>query len=80
MTPQVLVERLKALGPETQVTVTDLTGTQDHYKAEVQSPLFCGKTMLEQHRMVFACVQQEIDSGEIHALSLRTEKMYAGKN
>lgn len=50
----------------------DLTGTQDHYQAVIVSPAFEGRLMIEQHRMVMALVQVEIDSGEVHALTLRT--------
>ena len=31
-----------------------------------------GKMMIEQHRMVLGLVQREIDSGEVHALTLKT--------
>lgn len=64
--------RLETLGPGTQVTVTDLTGTMDHYQVQVVSPAFAGLMMIEQHRKVMAVVQAEIDSGEVHALSMKT--------
>jgi stress-induced morphogen len=72
MSPDQLKSRLIALGPNTQVTIVDLTGTQDHYQAIIVSPAFEGKPMLDQHRMVFGLVQAEIDSGELHALTLKT--------
>lgn len=52
--------------------VNDLTGTQDHYQAVVISPAFEGKMMIEQHRLVFGLCKAEIDSGELHALTLKT--------
>ena len=33
---------------------------------------FQGLSMIEQHRKVFAIVQAEVDSGEVHALTLKT--------
>jgi stress-induced morphogen len=72
MSPDQLKLRLETLGPGTRAQVTDLTGTQDHYQAVIVSPLFSGKRMIEQHRMVFGLVQAEVDSGELHALTLRT--------
>lgn len=72
MTPEQLKSRLEKLSPQTQVEIVDLTGTQDHYKAVVVSPVFEGKMMIEQHRMVMALVQVEIDSGELHALTMKT--------
>lgn len=72
MTPDQLKNRLETLGPGTQVEVTDLTGTMDHYQVRVVSPAFAGMMMIEQHRKVMAVVQAEIDSGEVHALSMKT--------
>ena len=72
MSPDLLRQKLESLGPETRAEIIDLTGTQDHYQAVIVSPLFAGKIMIEQHRMVLAMVQKEIDSGEVHALTLKT--------
>ncbi len=72
MNPIQLKQRLESLGPDTQVEVVDMTGTQDHYQAVVISPIFSGKMMIEQHRMVLSLVQAEIDSGDVHALTLKT--------
>jgi stress-induced morphogen len=63
---------LEQLGPGTRADVMDLTGTADHYQAVVVSPIFVGKMMIEQHRLVYALVQKEMDSGEVHALTLKT--------
>jgi stress-induced morphogen len=72
MTPDQLRTRLETLAVETSAQVTDLTGTQDHYQAVIVSPAFEGKMMIEQHRMVFKLLQKEVDSGEVHALTLKT--------
>ncbi len=72
MTPIELKQRLEKLAPGTEAQVFDLTGTQDHYQAIVVSPLFEGKLTLERHRLVFSLVQSEVDSGELHALTLKT--------
>ena len=54
------------------VIVVDLTGTKDHFRVQVVSKQFEGKTLLEQHRMVQATVQAAIDDGRIHAFSVVT--------
>lgn len=72
MTPEQLRKRLETLSPGTRVEVVDLTGTQDHYQALIVSPAFAGKMMIDQHRLVFGLVQSEVDSGEVHALTLKT--------
>jgi stress-induced morphogen len=73
VTLETLKQKLETLAEGTLVEVSDLTGTQDHYQAKVISGSFEGKSSLQRHRMVLALVQQEIDSGEIHALSLITQ-------
>jgi stress-induced morphogen len=72
MTPDALKKRLETLSPGTQAEIMDLTGTGDHYQALVISPAFEGKMMIEQHRLVFGLVKPEVDSGELHALTLKT--------
>lgn len=72
MTPDALKNRIEELGPGTSAEIIDLTGTQDHYQAIIISPAFDGKMMMEQHRMVFGLLKPEVDSGEVHALTLRT--------
>jgi stress-induced morphogen len=72
MNPEKLKARLEELAPGTTADIMDLTGTQDHYQAVVVSPVFAGKMMIDQHRLVYALVQKEMDSGEVHALTLKT--------
>ncbi len=72
MNPQQLKTRIESLAPGTHAEVIDLTGTQDHYRAAVVSPVFAGKLTIEQHRMVYDLVRAEMDSGEVHALQLKT--------
>jgi stress-induced morphogen len=72
MTLDQIKQRIENLGPETWVNIQDLTGTKDHWQATIVSPAFEGKLMIEQHRMIYQLFQKEIDSGELHALSLKT--------
>ena len=67
-----LEARIKAALPDAQVSIRDLTGTGDHFEARVVSATFEGKTMLDQHSAVYAPLQDLLDSGELHALALRT--------
>jgi len=68
------IERLisEAL-PGAEVEVIDETGTADHLRATVRAPQFAGRNRIDQHRMVKAAVQERMDDGSIHALSLKTE-------
>jgi acid stress-induced BolA-like protein IbaG/YrbA len=53
-------------GAEVQVR-----GDGHHFEAIVVAPAFAGKTMLQQHQMVYAALGDKMRS-EIHALSFRT--------
>ncbi len=57
--------------PDGQVAVTDLTGTRDHYRVEVVSPAFAGKTRVQQHQMVYRAVGEHMTQA-VHALQIRT--------
>lgn len=69
--------RLLAAFPGAEVELEDLTGTQDHYSARVVSELFEGKSLIEQHQLVYAALGEAMH-GPIHALSLRTSAPSAG--
>jgi len=58
--------------PGAQIEVVDTRGTGDHFRARVVYPGFAGKTMVEQHQMVYAPLRPYLDSGELHALALET--------
>jgi len=62
---------LKSAFPDADVSVHDLTGTQDHYEVTVSSSAFAGKSRIEQHRMVYAALGEAL-KGPIHALKLTT--------
>jgi stress-induced morphogen len=66
-----LKNRIEAAIPDARAEVTDLTGGGDHFRAEVVSPAFAGKSRIEQHKLVYAVFGAEI-GGPIHALSLKT--------
>jgi stress-induced morphogen len=64
-----IVERIRAALPDARVELTDLTGTEDHWKATVVSAAFTGRPLIERHRMVMAALEAEM-KGPIHALTL----------
>jgi len=54
-----------------EVNVLDMTGGGDHFQVEVVSAAFQGKSLLEQHRMVYAALGRDVGVA-IHALALKT--------
>ena len=64
--------KIEAGIPESIVQITDLTGGGDHYQAVVVSSQFAGKSLIQQHQLVYGTVREAMDSGAIHALALKT--------
>ena len=73
MSPDQMTQRLQEAFPGAHVSVTDLTGGEDHYEVFVQSSLFAGLSRIEQHQKVMAAFQAELKTGEVHALSIKTK-------
>jgi stress-induced morphogen len=66
------VERLlRARFKDALLELVDLTGTQDHYQARIVSSVFAGKSLIEQHQLVYSALGSAM-SGPIHALALKT--------
>ena len=61
----------KAL-PGAKVLVTDTTGTHDHFEALVVWEGFQNKSLVEQHQIVMAPLQEGLKEA-IHALSIKTK-------
>jgi stress-induced morphogen len=62
---------IRAALPDAEVTIVDLAGDGDHYKAIVKSAAFAGKSRVAQHQMVYAALQGRM-GGALHALALET--------
>jgi stress-induced morphogen len=57
--------------PQAEVTIEDLAGDGNHYRAHVVSPAFRGKSRVQQHQMVYRTLGVRM-GGELHALALTT--------
>jgi stress-induced morphogen len=58
--------------PDAEVTIEDLAGDGNHYRARVVSTHFAGKSRVKQHQMVYQALGDRM-GGELHALALVTE-------
>jgi stress-induced morphogen len=67
--PEDIVAKIRVALPDAQVELEDLTGTADHWKAQIVSSGFAGKSLIERHRIVMAALADEL-KGPIHALTL----------
>jgi len=62
---------IKQAMPDAEVHIEDLRGDGDHYAAYVKSATFKGKTLVQQHQLVYQALQGRM-GGELHALALQT--------
>jgi len=63
-------QRIEQALPGARVQVGTFSG-DDHFQAVVEAPQFAGKTLVEQHQMVYAALEGLI-GGAMHALALKT--------
>lgn len=56
---------------DAQVAVNEFSGGTDHYSVTVVTPAFVGKPLIKRHRMVMDLFAAEIETGEVHALTIK---------
>lgn len=71
MTAAEIEDLIRADLPDAEITVEDLAGDGNHYRAHVISPAFRGKTRVQQHQMVYRALGGRM-GGALHALALTT--------
>ncbi|HZY97005.1 MAG TPA: BolA family protein [Candidatus Cybelea sp.] len=58
--------------PDAQIGIFDRTGTMDHFNLTVRSQAFKGKTLIEQHQLVYGALRDALRDGRVHAVELKT--------
>jgi stress-induced morphogen len=66
-----LETRLRDAFPEASITVEDLAGDGDHYRAKIVCASFAGLSRVRQHQLVNAALA-DLLRGPLHALALET--------
>ncbi len=67
---EAVAQLIRAGLPDAQVQVS---GDGYHFEARVVSAAFLGKSPLERQRLVMATVRAQLESGELHALSIKAQ-------
>ncbi|OGP86635.1 MAG: hypothetical protein A2Y95_04400 [Deltaproteobacteria bacterium RBG_13_65_10] len=71
MDPEEIKRRIEEAIPDCTASIVD-TGGGNHFQATVVSKHFEGKTMVEQHRMVYEALRSSLADETIHAMALQT--------
>lgn len=77
MPAEALEESLRAAFPDAEITIEDLAGDGDHYRAKITSPRFKGLSRVKQHQLVYSALEGRV-GGELHALALETHSPAEG--
>lgn len=67
MTPEHIQQLIASQMPDAAVEVS---GGEGKFVANVVSAAFEGLSPIKRHQLVYACVNDEIASGELHALTI----------
>ena len=70
MSPETIRKLIQEVIPDSQV---ETSGADCSFTVIVTSSAFEGKTPLQRHRMVNDVFKSHIESGELHALSIKTK-------
>ena len=73
ITSDALTAYIRRAMPDAVVSVTDRTGTMDHFCIKIVSNHFQGKNLLDRHRMVYQALDEPMKDGRIHALEIKAE-------
>jgi len=69
MSPDTIKEMIEATIPDSRV---ETSGEECNFSIIVISKCFEGKSPIQRHRMVNDVFKTQFDSGELHALSIKT--------
>ena len=67
-----LTALIRAELPDAEVQIYDRTGTMDHFNVTVRSANFAGRTLIQQHQMVYGALKAALKDGRVHAVELTT--------
>lgn len=67
MTPEHIQQKIIQGMPDAEINVT---GDEGKFIAQVVSEQFTGLTPIKRHKLVYACVDDDIASGALHALTI----------
>lgn len=70
-----LEKRLIAAFSDCQVAVIDVTGMGNHFELRVSTPDLKDLSRVERHQAIMALFEEELSSGDIHALSIKYIKL-----
>ena len=62
----------KALHQSIENCEVEVEGSESKYTVHVISNAFLGKSIIDRHKLVYSALNQYIETGEIHALTIKS--------
>jgi len=72
MTEEQMESRLKEIYPSCSVAVVDLTGGGSNFEIRISEASLAELSRVKRHQAIMAVFKNELDSGEVHALAVKT--------
>ncbi len=69
----ILISYIHKTMPDAEVSITDRTGTMDHFQVQIVSAVFEGKNLLDRQRLVYQALNEPMQDGRIHALEIKAK-------
>ncbi len=69
----ILISYIQKAMPDAEVSITDRTGTMDHFQVRIVSTAFEGKNLLDRQRFVYQALNEPMKDGRIHALEINSK-------
>ena len=65
-------EILKTKFPDVELAVIDMTGSQNHFEVRMSNNAFSeDQSRIERHQSIMSIFDEQLKSGEVHALSIK---------
>lgn len=74
ITSEEIKEKIEKSIPNSHAEIINERNDEMHFKAIVKSKEFKGKSLVEQHRMVYSALEEELKR-KLHSLSIETREM-----
>lgn len=71
LNPATAEQRIKDKFTDCVVAVLDTTGQGSHFEIRLSTPDLMDLSRIERHQAVMNLFKEELDSGELHALSIK---------
>ena len=79
MTIDDIKKRLSDFFLKSRIEVIDMTSDSNHFSVLIISDIFSDLSLIDRHKLVYSALNQYIETGEIHALTIKSHTLDESK-